>query len=398
MPAMTMEDDAVPRESLALMLGGGGARGAYQAGVLRGIARRCPQFDVRIFTGISAGAINTAFLASRAGTLAQATDDLVALWRDITPESVYDVRALPLMRNVAGWGLRLMSGGMTRSREPLRGMVDTEPLRSFLSTHLAPGADGALPGIARNVARGALDAVALSATSYATGQSITWVQGKDIHPWQRPQRRSESVQLGTGHVMASCALPMLFPAVQVGAQWFGDGGIRLTTPLSPALHLGATRIITVSTRYARTRTEADLAQTVSYPPPAQVLGVLYNAVFLDLIDEDILRLQRVNKLLACLPPDQRHGMRVVDILVIRPSCDLGRLSREFEARMPAVLRYLTRGLGTTRTASPDFISLIMFQPDYLRRLIELGEADAEAHGDRIDAFLERQPLALAAGA
>jgi NTE family protein len=218
---------------------------------------------------------------------------------------------------------------------------------------------------------------------------LTWVEGKDVELWQRPQRRSEYAALTIDHVMASSALPVLFPAVKVGAEWFGDGGVRLTSPLSPALHLGATRILTISTRYQRSRAEADQPLTAGYPPPAQVLGVLYNAVFLDLIDEDILRLQKVNRLLEARAPEDRENMRVVDILVLRPSRDLGKLASEFEVNLPRFFRYLTRGLGTQDTASPDILSLILFQRDYLRRLAEIGEADAEAQVGKIEAFLHR---------
>ena len=229
--------------------------------------------------------------------------------------------------------------------------------------------------------------MALSATSYTTGQSVTWVQGRDVTLWQRPTRRSELASVTVEHIMASSSLPMLFPAVRVGTEWYGDGGVRLTAPLSPALHLGATRILTVSTRYQRSREEADRPLTEGYPPPAQVLSVLYNAIFLDLIDEDILRLERMNRLLDELPQEQREGMRLVEILVMRPSRDLGKLASEFEPKLPRVFRYLTRGLGTRRTTSPDILSLLMFQADYLRRLVELGEGDVEANKDRIDAFL-----------
>lgn len=381
-----------PNEALALVLGGGGARGAYQAGVLRGIARRFPALRIPILTGISAGAVNTVHLASHAGPLGGATEELVRLWLSLTPDRVYDVNAFPLVRNVMRWGARLVSGGHG-SGEPTRGMMDTAPLRRFLLNVLSPDTDGSFRGIERNIDQGTLRAVALSATSYTTGQSVTWVQGRDVALWQRPQRRSELARLTIDHVMASSALPMLFPAVKVGSEWFGDGGVRLTAPLSPALHLGATRILTVSTRYLRTRAEADRPLTDGYPPPAQVLGVLYNAVFLDLIDEDILRLQKVNRLLDDVPEAEREGMRIVDIFVMRPSRDLGRLAGEFESRLPTAFRYLTRGLGTQRTASPDILSLVMFQEDYLRRLVELGEADAEAQAERVDAFLQRPTAA-----
>lgn len=375
-----------PNESLALMLGGGGARGAYQAGVLRAIARRHPTLRIPILTGISAGAVNTTFLAAQAAPLPEATEQLVRLWLSLTPDQVYNVHALPLVGNVGRWGLRLVGGGMDR-KEPTRGFLDTAPLRRFLERALPHDADGGLPGIQHNIRTGRLDAVALSATSYTTGQSVTWVQGRDVTLWQRPQRRSELASITVEHVMASSSLPMLFPAQKVGMEWYGDGGVRLTAPLSPALHLGATRILTVATRYQRSREEADQPLTDGYPPPAQVLSVLYNSIFLDLIDEDIMRLERMNRLIDDLPPNDREGMRLVEILVLRPSRDLGKLAGEFEPRLPRAFRYLTRGLGTRKTTSPDILSLLMFQHDYLRRLVELGEGDVESNKDRIDAFL-----------
>jgi NTE family protein len=378
-----------PDDALGLMLGGGGARGAYQAGVLRGIASRFPHLSFPILTGISAGAVNTIHLAAHEGTLRQAADDLIALWLALSPERVYDVRPTPLLRNTFNWGRRLVSGGIGVSREPMRGMLDTEPMRQYLCQVLERTPDGSLPGIARKLDRGTMKAVALSATSYTTGQSVTWIEGRDVDLWQRPQRRTEPAMLTVEHVMASSALPMLFPAVKIADEWYGDGGVRLTAPLSPVLHLGASRILTISTKYLRTRAEADKPLTAGYPPPAQVLGVLYNAVFLDLIDEDILRLRKVNHLLKHVPPAEREKMRIVDIFVLRPSRDLGKLAREFEPRLPGLFRYLTRGLGSKRTASPDLVSLILFQVDYLKRLIEIGEEDAIAQGDAIEAFLAR---------
>ena len=373
----------------ALVLGGGGARGAYQAGVMRAIARRYPELEVPILTGISAGAINTAFIAAHGETFAQAADELASLWLSITPEQIYRVDAASLIRNVVRWGWRLASGGISDANEQTRGLVDTAPLAQLLRGALSKDADGTIDGIERNIARGRLQAVALSATSYSTGQAVTWAQGGGFRLWQRPQRRSELARLGIQHVLASSALPLLFPAAKVGSEWYGDGGIRLTAPLSPALHLGAARILTISTRRARTRLEAGVSQIVGYPPPAQVLGVLYNAVFLDLIDQDILRLKLINRLLANVPEGHRRGMREVDILVLRPSQDLGRMAREYEPRLPSSLRFLTRGWGTRRTTSPDVLSLVMFQPDYIRALIELGEKDVEAQTGRIDAFLRR---------
>ncbi len=374
---------------LAMVLGGGGARGAYQVGLLQAIARDYPHLRIPILTGVSAGAVNTIHLANHRGSFREATEALANHWLSLTPESVYRVDASSLTSNVLRSGFKLLSGGAAHP-ERMRGMVDTTPLREFLTETLERNPDGTFPGIDFNLTRGTLQAVALSATSYTTSQSITWVQGREMNLWERPQRRGEKARLTVDHVMASTSLPLIFPATQVGNEWFGDGGIRLTAPISPALHLGASRVITISTRYLRTRAEADTPQLIGYPPPAQVLGVLYNAIFLDMIDQDVSRLQRLNRLLDKLPPEKREGLRVIDLLVLRPSMDLGRLSREYEFKLPSFFRFLTRGLGTRKTTSPDILSLIMFQEDYIRRLIELGESDAEKQKKRIAQFLERE--------
>src|SRR5581483_12046353 len=209
----------------------------------------------------------------------------------------------------------------------------------------------------------------------------TWVSGCAIEMWERPLRRSILTNLSIDHVMASAALPIIFPAVKLGKHWHGDGGIRLAAPLSPALHLGATRLLAVSTHYAKTMTEADEPQVLGYPPPAQILGQLVNAVFLDVIDEDSIRLERSNEFLRELPPELRRGYRVVDFAVVRPSEDLGRMAAEYESQLPRSFRYLTRGLGTRETSEADFLSLLMFVPEYLRRLIALGERDGDARID-----------------
>lgn len=187
--------------------------------------------------------------------------------------------------------------------------------------------------------------------------------------------------------MASAALPIFFPAIRVGNAYYGDGGIRLAAPLSPALHLGAGKVIAVSTRYARTQAESDVALVTAYPPPAQVLGVLMNAIFLDLVDQDAVRLERINRLLDSLPEAERDGMRPVQLLVVRPSRDLGKLVMEYEPKLPPAFKFMTRGLGTRETRSPDVLSMLMFQRDYLTRLMDIGEADAEARAEEIDAFL-----------
>jgi len=285
-------------------------------------------------------------------------------------------------------GVRLIAGGKY-PLPPSRSMVDTAPLRTLLQ-QLLETTDTGIAGISRSLQNGWLRAIALTASSYTTGQSVTWVQTRDdcgIQTWQRPQRKSHTCELRVDHVMASSALPFLFPAIEVDGAWYGDGGIRLTAPLSPAVHLGARRIIAVSTRYARSREEADRPAVTGYPPPAQVAGVLYNAIFLDQLDGDALQMEQINRLVAELPEAQRGGLRHIDLLMLRPSVDLGRLANAYEPELPRAFRFLTRGLGTRETRSNDMLSLVMFQRDYVKRLIELGEADATARISEIRHFL-----------
>jgi NTE family protein len=366
-------------------MGGGGARAAYQVGFLRALARRHPETVFPYITGVSAGAINAAHLAAHPGPLLEAVDDLAALWSNLRVEDVFRVDASSLGRQLVRAALSLVSGGAPGSPE-IRGFVDTAPLRRFLRRALS-ASEGEIPGIQHNLDRGRLRAVALSTSSYTTGRSVTWVQGEEIREWERPQRRALVRPLSVEHIMASAALPLFFPAVRLEDEWYGDGGIRLSAPLSPVLHLGARRVLAISTRYDRSASEASHAEIVGYPPPAQIVGVLLNAVFLDLLDQDALRLERINQLIERLPPEATAPFQPVRLLTLRPSRDLGRMASQYEPQLPRIFRFLTRSLGTRRTESPDFISLILFQPDYLRALIELGEADAEARADEIERFL-----------
>lgn len=371
---------------LAIALGGGGARAAYQAGVLRRLGREFPSLRPAILIGESAGAINAAYLAAYRGNLRDASEGLAQLWSQLTTDRIFRVEAHWLIRNALRWGARLVSGGWRLAPE-VRGLLDTAPLRSLLETSLG-GKDGEIATIARNLEDGHLRGIALTTIDYATGETVTWVQGCRLEAWERPLRRSVKTRLTVDHVMASAALPLVFPAVALGGSWHGDGGVRLHAPLSPAVHLGANKILAISTRWSGAASEPLEPAPLAYPPLAQVGGVLLNSVFLDLMDQDALNLQRLNGLLRRIPPGKRLGLRPIDLVVIRPSQDLGRLARACESCLPHGLRFMTRGLGTREASSPDLLSLLMFEPRYLRRLIEIGEADAQAHIDEIAAFLE----------
>ena len=370
------------------MFSGGGARGAYQVGLLRVLAHEFPDVVPGILTGVSAGGINAAYLAARQEPFAEKVERLADMWTQLRIDDVFRVDLRDLTSRTVRWGGRLLSGGKS-PLPPAKSLVDTAPLRETLE-RLLEAEGGVLPGIARSLRAGWLRSFALTASSYTTGQSITWVQMPDdcrIDAWERPQRKSTACAMRVDHVMASAALPFIFPAIDVDGAWYGDGGIRLTAPLSPAVHLGARQIIAVSTRYARSRAEADRPAVAGYPPPAQVAGLLYNAIFLDQFDADALHMHQINALIARLPEAAREGLRHIDLLVLRPSEDLGRLANAYEPQLPRVFRFLTRGLGTRETRSNDMLSLVMFQTDYIQRLIEMGETDARARLPDIRRFL-----------
>ena len=370
--------------SLALVLAGGGARAAYQVGVLAGIAERAGS-GVRfpIVTGVSGGAINAAYLSSHEGSLRAVVGMLERAWLGMSIESVFRAGALPLLYGAFRWGCMLSTGGATPTFKA-QGVLDTRPLRKTLSGYIRS------EGIDANLSSGRLRALALSATSYATGRTVTFVHGaSDVPTWKRAGRIAVRARISEDHVLASSALPLLFPAVAVGDEYFGDGSIRQTAPLAPAIHLGARRLLAISIRHqGHERNDAE-RQIVGCPPPAQVLGMLMNAVFLDAVEADAERLQRINRSLAALQPDRPHpeGLRQLQLLVLRPSEGLGKLAAGLDRHLPKALRYLVRGLGSSGLKSQDMLSYLLFERPYIERLLELGRADALAQWDQIAPLL-----------
>ena len=385
-------DDATPIPSgggggFALALTGGGARAAYQAGVIRGLAKLFPENRPKILTGVSAGGLNAAFLANNSDrTYGAAAEDLVGKWSALRAEDVFEMDSPGVVSSLA----RLWRAPDEIEPPARGGVLDTTPLHGFVERHLGP-IGTPIRGIERALETGALNAFALTTTSYTTGQSVTWVQGDGFEPWDRPMRRAVRTHIRPEHVLASAALPFFFPAVKIddpaiGEGWYGDGGIRLTAPLSPAIHLGADKVLVITTRYARSAREAAEHEIEAYPPPAQVLGVLMNAVFLDVIDRDAQTLHRINELIAAIPPKHRNGFRPVDLLVMRPSVDVAKMAVGVEPQLPRRMEMLTRRLGGAESKSPDWLSMLLFEKEYVRRLVEIGEADVEARKGEIAAF------------
>lgn len=353
-------------------------------GVLRWIAREYPELQIPILTGVSAGAINAAFLAGRPEPLPEATDLLARMWGDLSTSRILRADLVSLIGNALKVTVNLASGG-SKLAPRVRGLVDTTPLEHTLRLALNPA------GIADNIAQGRLRAVAVSATSYGSGRTVTFVQAAPgVEMWERTRRHAVATRLDVDHVMASAAIPLFFPARNVGGDWYGDGSLRQGSPLAPAVYLGADRILVVSSRYGLRTEDREETRDRGYPPAAQVLGLMLNSIFLDNLDADAERLERINEIVARVPDRKKWliSERPVAMLVIRPSNDLGRLAARYESRLPRGLRYLVRGLGTRRVASPDLLSYLMFEGEYLRELIRLGERDASRNWLRIRRFLD----------
>lgn len=368
----------------ALVLSGGGARAAYQVGALRYIAREIPGYRPTILTGVSAGAINAVHLASYRGSWRDNVDALSELWLNLDTTRVYRTDLGSVLKRVMIWTLRLATAGRL-GRADVHGMVDNAPLRAFLGAHL-PVQGQRIGGIEENIAEGLLESLAIITTNYGSGRSRAWVESRDGAQWLQGQMRAVVAELTLDHVMASAALPIFFPAVMLDSAWHGDGGIRLTAPLSPALHLGATRILAVSPRATPISSmPQELRET--YPSPAQIAGTMLNAVFLDLLDFDAIQMNRINRLLSKIPAHEHGNFRQVEVMVLRPRADLGELAREHEIELPRAFRFFERGLDDKTEPSSDALSMVMFEPEYLALLLQLGEEDAAARHDEIEAFL-----------
>lgn len=384
-------DVAIP----GLLLTGGGARSAYQAGVLRYIAEAFPEAYFPIQTGVSAGAINAAHLGNHTGTFEAAVDHVIETWRGRELDDIIEVESgLGLLWNLLWEEAEVVDRPTSAEVRSTHGLLDTTPLWNSLREQLdAP--EGNLAGVAPNLDDGRLRALAVVTTNYATGQTVTWVQGEDFDAWERPDRIARHTELTVDHIMASTALPLVFPAVRIDDSWYGDGGIRLSAPLAPAVHLGADKILAISTQYARSRAESAQISLREYPPTAQIVGVLMNSIFMDSLPQDAHTMQRINTLLEEVPPRKRRGMRPVELLQIRPSVDLGTLAHDYKDQVPGPIQMLTSGLGTRERESPDWLSVLLFHPDYIDQLLDIGYTDARHRHEEIEVFLAETTVTTA---
>lgn len=368
-------------KDLALVLSGGGARAAYQAGVLSAIAEMCPGLSFPIITGVSAGAINAAYLAASAGPLSEAARELRRGWEGLTADRVYRLRPTRLALSTAG---RLIGALFGRNSGPaqLPGLCDLDPLRNYL------GGAVSFRGIAENITAGRLRALALSATPYAAA-THTFVHGvPDIPMWERADRLSVRTSITVDHVVASAAIPLIFPAIWLDGAFYGDGSVRQTAPLAPAIHLGASRILVIGTRHGPSATAPRPTRPL-HPTVAEGMGLLFDAIFLDALDADAERLTRLNDVIASIPPEipVPYGLRPVRFLHLKPSRELSTFVTGQNPRLPWAMRLGVRAMGGEAVGSRVLLSYLLFDPSFTGKLITLGFEDAKAQASRIEQFM-----------
>ncbi len=380
---MAMSTD---RSRIALVLPGGGARAAYQAGVLGAVAELLPRSAATpfpILCGTSAGALNAALLACAADDFPAGVAALSDLWGNIRAGDVYRVDVAGIAGSGARW-LSMFAFGWILHRNP-RSLLDNEPLRQLLTRRLA------FENIERSLATGALHAVAITASGYTSGDSISFYQAaNDVQPWSRTQRFGARARLGVEHLMASAAIPFIFPAIRLNREWFGDGSMRQTAPISPAIHCGADKILVIAA--GRMREPRGRRMNEAYPTLAQIAGHTLSSIFLDGLSLDIERLQRINTTLSLIPRDPARApnmaLRPIETLVIAPSERLDELAAIHARALPRTVRLLLGGVGALNRSGGALTSYLLFEAAYTRALIALGYRDAQARRDDLLRFLE----------
>ena len=373
-----------PQPLTALILPGGGARGSYQAGVLKAIDEitESAANPFPVICGTSAGAINAAVLASHAHEYSKGVDKLEHFWSTMECSRVYRTDAWTVLKTGLQWALSLSLGG--RLVPHPKSLLDNEPLRVFLERALQ------LDGIAEAIGRDALRGLCITASGYTCAAAISFYQASpDVEPWSRARRHGRAATIGANHLLASAALPLLFPAERIGDEFFGDGGMRMLAPLSPAIHLGANRLLVITTRDENP--DPPPSEPVPYPSLGEIGGYLLDTIFMDTLNADLNRVKRVNRTLESLTKDQlsESGLRTIDSLVIRPSRDLREVTHEHMGEIPLAVRNLLRALGGW---GKDWrmASYLLFESVYCNELIQMGYQDGMAKREEIRSFLSQE--------
>ncbi|HZD51960.1 MAG TPA: patatin-like phospholipase family protein [Woeseiaceae bacterium] len=358
-----------------LVLPGGGARGAFQVGVLKAISELLPPRAANPFpviSGTSAGAINSVVLAGKARRFGLAVSELERVWGNFHCRQVFRTDSWTMFKSSLHWLTAIVSAGLIAGTP--RALLDNGPLRALLSRNIR------FPRVNAAIDDGYLHAIAVTAASYGTARSTTFFQARpEVRTWSRTRRVGIRQALHLDHLMASIAVPMIFPPVPIGNEYFGDGAMRQATPLSPAIHLGSDRILVIGVRNETADDVIDPATSRRYPSFAEIAGYMLDTLFMDGLYSDLERMTRVNQLIDAVPPDRRVGflarMRPIDTMVVVPSRDLRELAEEHRRALPLPVRALLRGIRG-ESDEDRLLSFLLFEREYTRKLIDLGYADA----------------------
>ncbi len=373
------------KPKLAIVMTGGGARAAYQIGVLKAIAEMVPvgaPCPFTIICGTSAGAINAASLAAKSEHFKNSVRRMHFVWSNFTSEQIFRTDAIGIIKTGGHWLLSMILGGLGK-HTPIY-LLDRTPLRKLLEKYI----DSSI--LQHAIDTNMLHALSINATGYSSHQSVAFYHGhSSINSWKRAQRIGLPTRITVDHLMASSAIPFLFSPVKLNREFFSDGSIRQTAPISPALHLGADRVLVIGNH----QTEYKLERVSNPKPPSlgEIAGHTLNSIFLDSLDADIERLQRINKTVKLIGDQDRekHGvtLRQVEVQVISPSDDIGKMAADHAHELPWSIKTLLRGIGAYSKTDSSFMSYLLFEKGYCNALIKLGYDDTIREKENILHFL-----------
>lgn len=375
------------KSKLALVLSGGGARAAYQVGILKAIAELTPKKAVNpfaIIVGTSAGAINTAALAIYGKHFCDAVLRLQVIWRNFHVHQVFRSDLIGILRNGYRWIFSALLGGLGKNNPA--SFFDRSPLHKLLEKYLP------CERIKESIDEGVIETIGITASAYGAGRSVVFYDSSaDVTPWVRSRRVGRISEITIDHLMASSAIPFIFSAIKLGNDYYGDGTMRQIAPLSPAVHMGADKILVIGIN-SRRQEIVDNDVEPTYPSLAETGGHILNSIFIDSLETDLERLRRINETIDLIPSHHRTDndteLRAIDVMVISPSEDLQEISYRHVKELPLTVRFFLRGLGALNNNGSSLLSYLLFEKGYCRALINMGYKDAMERKEELVQFLE----------